>query len=582
MSLAPESIRSVKLLDPACGSGHFLVAAFDMLVTMYRREAKYRGQTWSDAEIAESILANNLYGVDIDPQAVRVAATVLYVKAKALSKNARVCRLNLVAPTFLCGNFPDDSSFVQLCVDLAREAELSKAQTKQLVTTLAEAVHLGSLLKVEVAIDEAGASSTSTTVLERLIRFLADHSMFEDLGLRLEGKSVASGERFVRMLEPDRYDVVVGNPPYFGTQSLADAKYIDRYYPQSKENLCTALFDRSMQLVRPGGLIAFVTVRNWLYVSQLGAFRERVFRTFPPKRVIDLELGGFESLPGVEGVMLVAEKGATGECFVARATGTDPRAKLSSIERLEETYRTEPALLAQLPGSPFVYRWSKSFVESYLAHPLLGTVAPVRVGMKTSDNLRFLRRPWELSPATVRLATLAPNDAPYTAYIKGAGGKAWIEPLSDLVQWRGQGLEIRIALFAAYGQGPQGEKHFFKRGVAFSTIGRNFIARAHRYPSLFDVAGSSVFPENVAASVCLLNSRFARNVIESLNPTINFQVGDVGRVPFRPDPEAQSIFAILEQAFSEHERTEETSVRFEQPGRNALASRANLGTACRR
>jgi hypothetical protein len=564
---APDSIRSIRLLDPACGSGHFLVTAFDMLVAMYREEATYRGEIWSDAEVAESILANNLYGIDIDADAVRVAATVLYVKAKTLSRNARPYCVNLVAPTFYWGTIDIDSPpFISLCFALERDAGASLEVTRRLVNSVVGIEYLGTLLNVDTAIEDAGLLKVRATLLEHLGKFFEAYAQGEDLGLRLGPAQLERGIRFLRMNQSGYYDVIVGNPPYFGTQALADAKYIDKHYPQSKENLCTALLDRAMQLVRPTGLVAFVTVRNWLYVSQLSTFRKRVFSSFPPKRVVDLGLGGFESLPSVEGVMLVLEEGADGECFVVRAKGNDALEKRSSITEKNEYYRTDTKLLAKLPGSPFVYRWSRSFVDEFLSHPSLSTVAPVRVGMKTSDNLRFLRYPWELSHKTVREAIESPNQARYVPYVKGAGGKAWIEPLSMLVDWRNQGLEIRIALRSAYGQGPQGEKHFFRRGVAFSTIGRSFLARAHRYPSLFDVAGSSVFPENVAETVCLLNSRFARAVIESLNPTINFQVGDVGRVPFCPDPEANAIFAVLERAFSEHEFTDECSPRFKKPG----------------
>ena len=86
---APASIRDVKLLDPACGSGHFLVIAFGMLVSLYREESRHRGEAITDREIAESILANNLYGIDIDPRAIQIAAAGLYLKAKSLAKDAR-------------------------------------------------------------------------------------------------------------------------------------------------------------------------------------------------------------------------------------------------------------------------------------------------------------------------------------------------------------------------------------------------------------------------------------------------------------------------------------------------------------
>jgi len=103
---APASIRALKILDPACGSGHFLVIAFDLLVELYREEARHRGTEVSNKEIAESILENNLHGVDIDPRAVQLAAAGLFLKARALSREARPKQVNLVAPALNLGSLP--------------------------------------------------------------------------------------------------------------------------------------------------------------------------------------------------------------------------------------------------------------------------------------------------------------------------------------------------------------------------------------------------------------------------------------------------------------------------------------------
>ena len=590
---APESVRAIKILDPACGSGHFLVIAFDMLATLYREEATHLGTKLTDKEVAESILENNLHGIDIDPRAIQIAAAGLYLKAKTHSREAQPHHINLVAPALQLGNLPpDDPAVTHLRQDLKREVGIPEDLTNTLLSSLAGVDHLGSLLKVDVAVENTiknveleferahgqgnlfggfpaqqvklSVEEAKATILHRLERFLSAHSSSDDLGLHLDGEQLAAGLRFLNLARPGSYDIVAGNPPYFGTQSLADTDYIDNAYPLSKENLCTAMLDRAMELAHPSGQVAFVAVRNWLYVSQLSAFRGNVFRTFPPSCAADLGLGGFESLPGVEVVMVVARRGTT-ECFVADARAGESIEKACALACAEGSYRTEPAELARLPGSPFVYRWSKASIDDYLSQPLLGEVAPVRVGMKTSDNLRFLRCPWELAAADVRRSIQGGEVGNWVPYVKGAAGKVWIEPLADVINWRDGGLEVRLALDAAYGQGPQGEKHFLKRGVAFSTIGRSFIARAHRYPSICDVAGSSAFPPDVAATVCLLNSRFAREVVQDLNPTINFQVGDVARIPYRLDGRASDVFKVVEAAFEQHEATDELSASFRQP-----------------
>lgn len=153
---APESVRGLKLLDPACGSGHFLVIAFGQLAALYREEARHRGETLSDREIAESIVENNLHGIDIDPRAVQIAAAALYLKARSLAKTARPKRLNLVAPVLQLGNLPpDDPAVAQLRNDLQREVGIPEALTQKLLAALAGVDHLGSLLKVDAAVESA-------------------------------------------------------------------------------------------------------------------------------------------------------------------------------------------------------------------------------------------------------------------------------------------------------------------------------------------------------------------------------------------------------------------------------------------
>ncbi|HET9956757.1 MAG TPA: DNA methyltransferase [Polyangiaceae bacterium] len=591
----PQRLNELKLLDPACGAGHFLVVAVDYLLSLYREEAVLSGQGGSDREFVESILENNLFGIDLDARAVRVAASSLLLKSLRVASDARPRRLNLVGTEFateLARIQGRDPLYEQLAEALSR-AKAPATTVSRVLALLSSAAHLGTLLKVNLELDAWLTHSPHGPEVRRALeQLLTTHTRALGGARALDaGSETGFGLRALRAQEPDgllfwrltnerQYHVICGNPPYFGTQSIADASYLDRRYPESRENLCTALLDRAMELVLPGGLLAFVTQRNWLYVRQLQYFRRRMLETFAPFRVADLELGGFESLKTVDGILWVARGGSSGSCWVTRAPAPEPTSKAAALREPRETYVTHPSLLARLPGSPFVYRWPREFAERYLSEPLLGERYPVRVGMKTSDNLRFVRYPWELPAAVTRRAAEQPAGADWVPYIKGAEGKTWIEPLSHLVCWREHGLEIRIALEAAYQQKPQAEKYFFKRGVAFNTIGRSFVARAHRYASLFDVAGSSVFPDDLAEAVCLLNSRFAREIVESLNPTINFQVGDVARIPARRDPEARALFALLESAFETFERSDETSFRFQRPaattwiGAQAYAARA--------
>ncbi|MBD2365303.1 BREX-6 system adenine-specific DNA-methyltransferase PglX [Anabaena minutissima FACHB-250] len=215
---------------------------------------------------------------------------------------------------------------------------------------------------------------------------------------------------------------------------------------------------------------------------------------------------------------------------------------------------------------------------TYAETPKMGDETDVRAGMQTANNPRFLRYPWEiyLENIYIRYSKEFSSGIPaqkWVPYVKGAAGKAWFEPLSNILLWEVGALEKQI-LFDHYGSNGGGNglpsRHlYFHPGIAYSTVGAYFKARVHRFRSVFDISGASVFPKNLSNSVCLLNSQLAGNILTSLNPTVNFQTGDVKRLPLFPIESADEIFTKLDEAFTEHEAARETSVEFRQPAPSA-------------
>ena len=153
--------------------------------------------------------------------------------------------------------------------------------------------------------------------------------------------------------------------------------------------------------------------------------------------------------------------------------------------------------------------------------------------------------------------------------VAGADGVEWFEPLRLLINWKSAGLEIKQYKSKQTGREAfvlASEFLFFRKGVTFSKIGSKFSGRSYRFASVFCDASSSLFPENLGQFVCLLNSQMARNILQSLNPTVNFQTGDLNRLPAYTIPNADSIFATIDSAFTTHESHREPSVEFKSPG----------------
>ncbi|MEH1861920.1 MAG: BREX-6 system adenine-specific DNA-methyltransferase PglX [Nostoc sp.] len=608
---APESVRSLKILDPATGSAHFLVIAFGLLFTLYQEEARHRGENWSDRQIVESILENNLYGVDIDPRAIQIGAAALILKARLLSPQASPKHLNLVASNLQLASLPaDDPALVELRREVTEATGIPEKLTNQIVYALQGADYLGTLLKVDTAVDAAiseyesqfqqtiqgnifagfgeqkpdfNFQQTKASLLDKLEQFLSRCTSGDDLGLRLRGEQLAAGIRFIRLVRENSYDLVIGNPPYQGTSKMADAGYITKNYLKGKADLYAAFLERGLQLAKVGGLSALLTMRNWMFIQQFTQIREYLLSNFDLRLLGDVDRGAFEEVVDevVATVMSVFQKATPNKAFsiAIQPTPLDDNSRDSG-----RTKRKRAAILLQIgrfeflsdrfeviKEKPLVYWWDKDFIKLYAETPKVRDKTDVRQGMVTANNTRFLRQFWEIQLYHLFICSMnqplidLPNNK-WVPYIKGAAGKVWFEPLTDVLCWEPNGLAVKLMeRDGKQTSRPQNERYYFQLGVAFSMIGAAFTARVHRFRSVIGDKGSSLFPENLADITCLLNSHVSRLVMASLNPSVSFQVGDVNRLPLFPIESSEEIFTQLDAAFTEHEAARETSVEFKKP-----------------
>ena len=602
---APSSLRDIKLLDPACGSGHFLVASLDLLMAFYREEARHRGERWSDVQIATWILEDNLHGIDIDPRAVQIAAAALILTARnACSADILVDRLNLVAPTLRLSALPDDDeAVVELRQRIHEETGLAEPLTNDIMRALKGADHLGTLLRIDDAINEAlrehlgdgqvglfetpvgldeGSDAMRERILTHLDSFLNQHASAEDLGLRLRGEQLAAGVRFLELMREGSYDVVIGNPPYQGTSKMADKSYVKKHYPRGKADLFACFLERGLELVREGGVSAMVTMRNWMFIKQYQDLREHLLENFDLRLLGDFDRGAFEHIPDeVVSVALTSLWRRASDKLASISVQPTPLDD-SSRDNLR-TPRKRAAVLAQvgrfefrtdglkgIEGWPLVYWWGPEFTTRYVETPKLGDVSPARKGLCTGYDARFIRFSWELSASKIwKERDREPTSSELVDYkwfptIHGAKGVRWFEPLKLVTPWGRNGLEFRAFKYVSGGVAIRNVDYYFKPGVAFSMIGL-FSARAHRYRSVFGNKGSSVFPSDIAQATCLMNSSEAQYVLGSLNPGVGSEVGDVNRLPVLPVAHAGEIFSQLEEAFTTHESTRECSVEFKLP-----------------
>jgi hypothetical protein len=654
---APNSVREIKLIDPAVGSGHFLVVAFDLLFALYEEEARHRAESpfaprknaieadvseeevqdqadstgagthlsrserrlWSPQAIAERILEHNLHGIDLDPRAVQIAAAALWLKAKRACPEAKPAQLNLVASNLRLSSLPDnDPALVELRRTVAEETGIPADLTNSIVHALSGADHLGSLLKVDTAVDDAirqhemrfGIEKPSrqkqmfaddapeqkslpfkredvkASVLERLEDFLSRHTSGNDLGLRLRGEQLAAGVRFMRLVRESAYDLVVANPPYQGTAKMASAKYVETHYPLGKADLFAAFLLRGLELVRKGGVSSMLTMRNWMFIKQYSGLREMLLATYDLRGLGDFAVGAFDDVANdllsvSVSVFHHAEKRPERAIALQPTPPNDvsydrqrtPRKRAATHSHVGR-HEFDPEALRVVPEWPLVYWWDAEFLEKYRVAPKLGDSAPGRFGANTGNNGRFTRFHWEPRISDLYLSREVGGHEPATPwvpYILGGKGRVWIEPLTNVIRWHESAVELQTSVEYRYGAAGihwkiANRPCYFQRGVSFVMIGNGFAARAHRWRSVIDSMGSSTFPNDFAQIACLLNSSRTRSIVQSLNPTLHFQMGDVNRVPILHDAFAAEIFSIVDVVFTQHESHREPSVEFKHPG----------------
>jgi hypothetical protein len=617
VELAPSSVREWKILDPAVGSGHFLVVALGLLMALFQEEARHRGlqdaPEWSERAILEHLLAHTLHGIDIDPRAVQIAAASLWLKGKALSPGIEPENLNLVAPNLRLTDLPDDDpALVELRADIEAETGIAREFTSQILQALRGADHLGSLLKIDRAVDHAIeqqeqrlkqlsakaqqvqpdffngmppvqdeldflARDTRADLQDLLEQFLDRHSSASDLGLRLYGEQLSTGVRFIRMLKESAYHLSVANPPYQGTSKIDGISSIANAYPAGKGDLCTAFISRSLELAVQQGISMLLTRRNWTFSSQYEELRELMLAQCTFYCIGDFEVGAFEDIGG-EVVSVCATSLAKGFIpvrSIAQKLFREPgeggalrtQAKKSRALCHSGIIAFSVESISRISGKPLLYWWDNDFISLYAKTPKIGDASPAKFGVTTGDDTRFTRLPYEVL-STVPLAPSSPYES-WAPIVMGAKDFRWIEPLRNVVLWKSRGLQVRIKSEHQYGSESKQVRNqdlYFLPGVAFSMIGSNFAARKHRFPSVIGAKGSSLYPKDVSSAACSLNSSKSVLTICDLNQGTDFQVGDVNRLPAFTDTRSDEIFRVLDESFSLGEARREPSLEYICPG----------------
>ncbi|MFB3853835.1 MAG: BREX-1 system adenine-specific DNA-methyltransferase PglX [Vicinamibacterales bacterium] len=561
-------VKEIRVLDPACGSMHFGLVAFDLLSEMYREELQCAGSPgWpqqpsvrSEAEIPAAILAHNLYGIDIDQRAVQLSALALYLKAKSVNRQARLRDSNLA------------------CADVAifrgrhlnkimDEMALPRGITRDLFVkfrdSLEESGQMGTLVRLETHFQDF-QSERLREAIDAYVQKKREEGIDESYFANETGK----GLRLLEALER-RYDVVVTNPPYMSNRNMNSpmSEFLKRHYKKSKGDLYSAFMERCAELMASDGRLAMITQQSFMFISSFEDLRNLLLGRSCIEAMAHVGPRAFAEVTGekVNTTAFVLRR----EAFEAKrreARGVyfrlvkepDAEAKRAAFEQALERYRSgepDPRVylyrqgdFAAISGSPWVYWITPGLLAIFRNNKNIGHLTRTHCGMTTSDNQRFLRFWWEVGLSCTGRNCCSSNEAiesgkRWFPYMKGGSFKRWYGNQDHVVNWFDDGAEILEAPSF-----PRARTEFFRRGVTWTdlTAGK-FSARLSPGGFIFDVKGSSAFPDDIPFILGLLNSSFANYALNLINPTVSYQVGDLARLPV-PKHSSDRLRQLVEQA----------------------------------
>lgn len=548
-----KDLSSIKILDPACGSGHFLLYLFDMLYDMYVEEGKVAVK-----DIPNEIIENNLYGIDIDTRAIQIAALTLYIKykEKLVDETIEIPNFNLFSSDII-------SYKTEILNDFLNEFENNKFLKKLIVTiwaNLEDIREIGSLSQIDEIInsliDEEIENNRENIlrftdsriknwqlfrieIINRLKDFLQDAIQTFDINKELFAKDEEKGVWLVEAFE-NKYDIVITNPPYLGSNKLTPKlkRIFKKLYPLSYRDLYAMFINKIIHFLSEDGFGAMITMQNFMFINVYEKFRYYLLNNIEIKKLIHIGVNAFlEMGDHVPAVMFVFKKKPREDNDKNIGLYFNLQNIQSREDKIENLTNNEYCAMVNqedfryIKGYPFVHWVSENIRNIFRENPTIEDIAPAKVGLQTGENEKFLRFWWEVNPSKItNYGTEEKNK--WFFYAKGGIFNKWYGNLDLVVNWGENGEEIRNAKNPRV----QNEAFYFQSGITYTLVkSYNFNARFLPKNCLFDVGGSSSFPlEGYDINFILgyLNSKLIGYFLDFLNPTVNTQVGDINRLSY--------------------------------------------------
>ena len=524
--LKPEDI---KVIDPCMGSGHILVYVFDVLMDIYR-DAGY-----SDRDAAKSILENNLYGLEIDERAYHLAYFALMMKARSYNRRIlnKETKFNLVEIREPINTLkPEFEQYLNKYTELAH----------YLVNVFQDAKEFGSILNLDCAAEQLNNLKDHLEKLkeESINKDLVTQSEISELNDLL--KPLIKQARLLAL----KYDVVITNPPYM-LPSSKQKSYVQKNYPDSKSDLFAIFIEKCHSLTKKNAYQAMITMHSWMFLSSFEKLRNKLLINNTIINMAHLGARAFEDIGGevVQTTAIVFDNANIKNYqsnFKRLVDYNSQDAKEEEYLKDENLYTSSATNFSKIPGSPIAYWLDDNSFKNFSENPSFENINTTRAGMITGNNELFVRMWHEVNNQKIGFLYKNRDEAKdslkkWFPYNKGGEFRKWYGNNSYIVDWENDGYTMRN-FKDDKGKIPAHAfnlEYIFKNNVTWNSLSSyKFAARYSDYGFLYDASGSfaDVKRDLIFYTLAYLCSVTVQYYLSALNPTLNFQKGNIAGLPF--------------------------------------------------
>jgi len=563
----PKPLHELKLIDPASGSGNFLLYAFAFFYALYLDQIENYEADYEIEDIPKLIIENNLHGIDLDDRAAQLAQLGLWIKAKQKNRNTKALHFNVVSSDFYLPDFEEVLPIFQTGI----AGENQRKIVSEIWTDLQQAYKYGSLVKIEEKLSiklhglmsQEGLTLFGKQELEEYERFTKD--FFKNIETAVAQFAEKQGVSFLTDKTKDaitflklitiKYDVATANPPYTDSGDFGPdlKKFVDANYKipfKFNTNLYAAFMKRCFELTTDDGYLALIHPNTFMFIKSFEGVRKYMIEKSHVEILVDygldrVNLFGGEILLDSNSWYILSKK-TKKQAGIYLDIGTNQQEKykqksfftaLDDVIGGKENNRIfflDQSKFKIILGSPFIYWISDEFREKF-AKSALSKVANVISGVKTGNNNGALRLWWEIKKTDVFNGE---NNIKWVQYTKGGKFQKWYGNNWLCVNWENECEYIKKQ--NSYNI-PSAEFSFVD-GINYSGSGQKGICFRYLNPNvLFDMGSSAVFPKfDLYYTLAVLNSKLVFYIVNCLNPTVNKQPNDVKRIPL-PTPTKEII-----------------------------------------